>query len=407
MSKVSEIFKLLYGLAILGCDSLLSAIGKARHLPAPDGKYKVGTFRFNIVDDNRHGILASESEARRLTVRVWYPTGVTGAEPYAKFMENTEMTRLFSSSMKMPKFMFKKLSKTVTNSAVRPPFAADLQYADVLIFSHGHGSFEGQNVLQMEHLASHGYAVFSICHTYEAFATYFSDDDIVPKNARATEIFTNELLNSLKEYNRKTDTPEAMRHMVTSCPTANQNIDIRVGDIIFTLDQLEKINRGEMKSPLEGKLKLDKIGVFGHSFGGAAAGDVTLSDDRFCCFINMDGAPFGRLPNNITNKPFMILNNEASLIVSGYHPDQSNFISIKVKGTKHLDFTDLPLALPAMKRSGLGLGAIDGIRQMKIVNDYILAFFDTFIRNRPNTLITNGDARYEEVTVKNRLGSDY
>jgi predicted dienelactone hydrolase len=45
----------------------------------------------------------------------------------------------------------------------------------VLIFSHGLTGFRNQNTFEVEELASHGYIIVGIDHTYDAAATIFTD----------------------------------------------------------------------------------------------------------------------------------------------------------------------------------------------------------------------------------------
>lgn len=49
----------------------------------------------------------------------------------------------------------------------------------MLIFSHGCVGLAERNTVQMEELASHGYIIRSISHTYYALATVFADEQVV------------------------------------------------------------------------------------------------------------------------------------------------------------------------------------------------------------------------------------
>lgn len=371
-------------------------------IPAPKGKYKVGTFRFILTDNSRHGIYSSENEARRLPVQVWYPTNESNKTNYANLMENQKVAKLFGSMYgSIGSFILRNSWKVKTNSTKNAPIAEDCKNADVLIFSHGYGGFEGQNIAQMEHLASHGYVVFSICHTYEAFAAYFTESDIVSLNKKHRKEFFAEGMKYSKDMNSKT--PETTRKAITSSTVAKKSVSVWVEDTIFVANQLEKINSGEIESPLKGMLKLNKLGVFGHSLGGAVAGDVTLCDNRFSCFVNLDGGFCGNISNQIADEPFMIMHTGMYFLDACLHPEQNNYINIIIKNTAHSDFTSVPLAIPSVKKAteNLIFGSIDGKRMTEILNDYILAFFDTYLRKQSNPLIIMGKHKYDEVDVKN------
>src|SRR5207247_10658468 len=64
------------------------------------------------------------------------------------------------------------------------PFAGRLGRCPVLICSHGFGVLSRTYTSQLEDLASHGYVVAAIAHTYETMATVFPDGRAV---ALATE----------------------------------------------------------------------------------------------------------------------------------------------------------------------------------------------------------------------------
>lgn len=396
--------QILIGMTRLFADSLKSY--EPIQLPVPQGKYKVGTFRFILTDNSRHGIYCPEYEARRLPIQVWYPTDANSNGICTSFLESRKVAKLLGGMYgSIGSFIFRNIGDGKTNSIKNAPFADECKNADVLFFSHGYTGYEGQNIVQMEHLASYGYVVFSICHTYEAFAAYFSENEIIPVSKSQINEFNKEVKQYGKDLYNKNYSPETTRKAVTSGSVAKKSVRVWVEDTIFVANQLEKINSGEIKSPLEGRMKLNKFGVFGHSFGGATAADVTLYDDRFSCFINLDGGFYGKISNQKTDKPFMIMQTEISFLEACLLPEQNDFINVIIKDTMHYDFTSFALASPSVKKAGSALvfGSIDSICMIQIINDYILAFFDTYLRGQTNPLISIGKHKYDEVIVKNYL----
>lgn len=110
-----------------------------------------------------------------------------------------------------------------------------------------------------------------------------------------------------------------------------------------------------------GRFDMERLGIFGHSFGGATAGEACLRDSRFKAFINMDGTPFGSAVDNVISQPFMILTtgkDEIKIIRSGYSTDQKNFISVYINESEHMNFSDFNTIIPNIgKLTGL-LGKI-------------------------------------------------
>ncbi|ARC86164.1 platelet-activating factor acetylhydrolase, isoform II family protein [Clostridium argentinense CDC 2741] len=155
-------------------------------------------------------------------------------------------------------------------------------------------------------------------------------------------------------------------------------------------------------SQFKDKLDVNNIGIFGHSFGGATAGQACAADKRFKAGINMDGSPF--LVYNNLSQPFMLMTSSDSKksIIDGYHPKQKMLI-VAVNDAEHNDFTDMTMLLPGLKSIGLDvLGKIDGDKQENIMNEYILSFFNKYLKGIKEPLIDNGINRYPEVTTELR-----
>lgn len=104
----------------------------------------------------------------------------------------------------------------------------------VTVFSHGLGGSREGYVFLGESWASHGYVSVHLQHP--------GSDDGLWKGA---------------------DEGERRRAMISGASA--ENARLRVGDMTFALDQLERLNRDE--GALSGRLDLDRIGAAGHSFG--------------------------------------------------------------------------------------------------------------------------------------------
>lgn len=78
----------------------------------------------------------------------------------------------------------------------------------VLVFSHGFWGAPGQNTVQMEELASHGYVVFSVGHPYESMELRFPDG----RPVRATE----EHMQSFEKRTREPGYGALLRKMMAS-----------------------------------------------------------------------------------------------------------------------------------------------------------------------------------------------
>ena len=148
-------------------------------LPKPTGPYPAGVRDFALTDPSRTGMFQDAPEQpRKLAVRVWYPAEtVEGCEvlPYFSRLEAETTARGLGDASPLGPRFFPYLLYSDTHSYVDAPLRAGANNMPTVIFSHGYRGFKGQNTILMEHLASHGYIVYSVQHTYESSPTVFPD----------------------------------------------------------------------------------------------------------------------------------------------------------------------------------------------------------------------------------------
>jgi predicted dienelactone hydrolase len=345
-------------------------------LPEPTGPHPLGTTKLHLVDRTRPEIFTpTPDDHRELMVQVWYPARVEpGARP-APLMEH------------MP-FPFSHLSLVRTHAYLDAPVSdAQVSYP-VLIFSHGHVGFVEQNLTQMEELASHGYIVCSLAHTYHTIATIFPDGRVIPADSA--------LANGFMKGNSPTQAVYA------------EHLRIWTDDTLFLISELERIQAGERESMFTGKLDMARLGIWGQSFGGVTAVQVCASDDRCQAGISLDaGLPrdyTGRTLDSPLTQPFMFTLNAAR--VHYMHPAlgavENVAYGVTIRGTTHFDFTDLFLYSPVLKFTK-AFGPIDGYRMVKIVNDYALAFFDKHLKGETSPLLDGPSPDYPDVEFQSHV----
>ncbi|MEM7016179.1 MAG: hypothetical protein AAF512_02430 [Pseudomonadota bacterium] len=152
-------------------------------MPVPSGKHSIGVKDFALVDDARTGIfLDGVDEPRRLLVRVWYPAETTEGyvrRPYLTALEIKTTARSLGTALGAP-FLFQYLKHVATNSYVDAPLLSGANMLPTIIYSHGYTSYASQNTALMETLASHGYVVYSVQHSYDAADTVLPDGTVLP-----------------------------------------------------------------------------------------------------------------------------------------------------------------------------------------------------------------------------------
>src|SRR5262249_17236231 len=144
------------------------------------------------------------------------------------------------------------------------------------------------------------------------------------------------------------------------------------------LDELEQLNRNDPEGLLTEKIDTARVGVFGHSFGGAVAAEVSIADDRFKAGINFDGLLFARAKAEGVSKPFLFCNDDTPIPSTGglarapggrkrvltliYQDAQAIRRSLAshggywmaVRGASHTNFSDAPLYTPIKRLTKAG-----------------------------------------------------
>lgn len=253
--------------------------------------------------------------------------------------------------------------------------------APLLLFSPGLGISRLVYSLIAQYMSSWGFEVVTIDHPYEANIVQFPDGSV-----------------AYGSVNESALTPE-----LTSLI-----LDVRVKDVEFVAAALSKNPEA-------------RIGLFGHSIGGATAGNVMHANPghRFPAGINYDGSLYNATSSQGLgegHKSFMIL----SASNHSYLSDQSwaAFWNVTDKLTPrdprwelqltdslHITFTDIPLVadvsglrklLPSLDDSLLG--TIDGTKAIEIMVQYTKAVFDTVFRTGEGAgLLEKPSAMYPEV----------
>lgn len=77
----------------------------------------------------------------------------------------------------------------------------------------------------------------------------------------------------------------------------------------FVIDQLA--HQEALSPPLRGgRIDASKVAAIGHSFGGAASIAALSEDPRVVAAANIDGTPYGDLPDRQLTRPFLLLQSD-------------------------------------------------------------------------------------------------
>ncbi|MBL8102398.1 MAG: hypothetical protein JNM02_07710, partial [Anaerolineales bacterium] len=260
----------------------------------------------------------------------------------------------------------------------------------VILFSHGWNGFNAQNTGQALELASHGYVVVGIQHTYGAVITVFPDGTVAPNNPKALP-----------------EDAEDPNYEVVARKLVHQWAE----DMSFALDQLSAWDE-EAGNPFEGRLDLERVGVYGHSTGGGAAIQFCGTDTRCKAVLGMD--PFMRpvsaevIEGGVSQPSFFMFSqswadltdSKNNRLFNQFLPNAENNMGvISIDGTKHYDFSDLPLLSPVAPQLGLK-GPLSGQTVIKIINSYLLDFFELTLNDRSSNLFDGSFLTFQEVRAR-------
>ena len=391
---------------------------KNLHFPQPSGSYKIGKMHLNFVDAQRiDPFPPAAGKNRDIPIMIWYPADNTGTTTPSYYIQQADNINLSTFNLGF-KLMFSKLWKIKTNSYEGIPVSMKEDKFPVILFNHGFTSFMEQNTSQMEHLASHGYIVVSISHPYDGVASY-PDGRSIPMDTSKMENITKEkrkkmrkdakrmrnLLNRLQERNLSFEEIEDLTQKFLFSEDEG-TMEIWVDDVIFILNQLELLNSGEIKSIFRGKLDIaQRVGVFGHSFGGGTSILTPCIDDRITCGINMDGGIWPGLKEKyVYKKPYMFMENGGNRGMNRYfyEVNQHDSYMVCVEDALHFDFSDTSLFGKnwLMKRTKI-VGKIHHKRMQNFMNGLITAFFDRYIKKIKAPLLDQ-DA-YEGIVIEKKF----
>lgn len=342
-------------------------------LPAPTGSRPVGTTSLYLKDTSRPDPWVPTVKYRELMVSLWYPAKSPGRKR-AQYMTAKESELLLKDG-KITTIPSDTLSKTRTNAFTDARPAGRAHSLPLVVLSPGHSKPRSELTGLAEELASRGYVVAAIDHTYENVATTFPD-------GRVTTCVTCEIAKGAGWWVKLEKS--------------------RAADVSFVLDQL---TGKHPKWKDAGLIDTSKIAMAGQSAGGASAVTALLEDSRLRAGIDMDGTVESPVPASGLSRPFLFLGKPAT-----YTPGKGEAASweqvwkglngwkrwLLMDGAVHLSFTDLGVLVDQV---GLDVGAdIRGARAMDITRKYVTAFFDQHLRGKPQPLLNKSSASYPEIT---------
>ena len=383
-------------------NALFLAFAVLAALPQPTGPYAVGRVTVEWRDRSRIEPLSDDRGGRRLIVDIWYPADASQGE-LAPYLDTAAFERAIGAAGLRRQlegaYDAVKGGRVQTHAVAGAPLSRAVARAPVVIFSPGGGLVREVYAAQLEHLASHGFVVAAITHPYDGIVAVYPDGQWITYDAKRWP----QNPSFLGEWN------------------LNQ-LEWHARDIRFVLDALQNVNRTTPSAPpFAGHLDLERVGAFGHSFGGVAAAKACQTDRRFTACLNQDGLagkqPFDRDGGGWgANQRFMLIQRasdpgpppekdlasmkitreRAVELVSQLDRDQetamrlvgaSYRVVLDRTKTTHADFTDLPLLAARTDDEAMAREQV-----ATVVRELTLAFFDWSLRGKRPAMLSKRPA---------------
>ncbi|GAA2760248.1 alpha/beta hydrolase family protein [Actinopolymorpha rutila] len=341
-------------------------------LPRPTGPYGVGSDTLHLVDAARPDPWVPEAGPRELMVSMYYPARRASGTPTGYVTPHESELILTSQGVTDVPADILSTVRTYARSGAAP--RAGRHDYPLVVLSPGFSFPRTSLTALAEDLASNGYVVAAVEHTYESVATTFPDGHVT--TCVACEADT---------------TPQRI-------------IQGRAADVSFVLDELVGPHPAWRLARL---IAPARIGMAGHSIGGASGGSTAARDPRVRAAVNLDGTQFDPLPETGLDVPFMFLGTEDGHSPGGgedttWDRDWQRLTGWKrwvtVSGSGHSSFTDYGTLADQL---GVDIGqTIAGDRAVRITNAYVGAFFDQHLRGRHRPLLDGPSRTYPEVRFR-------
>ncbi len=400
--RIFKGFAVLAMLGVFGFGALLGALWLERRtettLPTPTGSFAVGRAIYAWADTATSDKLAPVPGTKReLLVWIWYPSAAAQLVAVDDYVP-AQMRAAAGPAGGPMRLVTRDVSKVHGHSIRDADVSAQQRSYPVVIMRAGASAgVVGYSTLA-EDLASHGYVVVGFDAPYRTNVVVFPNGRVMRR---------------IPENN-----PEvcAEQEQARAAGCVNKLLTAWTADIGFVLDRLERLNTSDVSGKFTGRLDMTRVGVFGHSFGGAQAAQFCHDDSRCKAGIDVDGRPFGSVIEAGLHQPFMFLLSdhgtssdpvtreiEANIqsIYDRLPPDGR--LRIVIRGANHFLFSDdgalLKSHIVLRTLRMLGIVGIDGRRQLAVTTYCVHSFFDAYLKEARVARLKISSSLYPEIEV--------
>lgn len=269
-----------YLLTLVATIGLLSGCGGGSwSFPSDPVNFQVGRTTVEWTDHSRVDKCPGEltNQPRRLQAHVWYPASPNKDAQKSPVFDATQagvLSQIYGISSQV-------VAAIPSGSYVNASMSKDWKSHPVLIITHGAGGgFPLLYSSTAESLAAAGYVVLGLSHPHHTLVTSYNNGDLTTLDPKCDPMGA---------------TPEVGPGSTFEQFTANWNYKVALSrylaaDVRSTISQLKVLNLSHPM--LAGRLEVNRVGVWGHSFGGSHAFSALVDLPEVVAAANIDGTVF-------------------------------------------------------------------------------------------------------------------
>jgi predicted dienelactone hydrolase len=369
-------------------------------LPAPTGAFAVVRAIYDWRDEVNLDPLAPVAGTKReLLVWIWYPAVAErsmAADDYVPPALGAEVERDLGPVL--GGLFTRNLAKVRAHSIRNAEVSREQRSYPIVIMRAGASAEIWNYSTLAEDLASHGYVVVGFDAPYRTNVVVFPDGRVMRRMPENNP----ELCEGQEQAQRDRCVSRVMSAWIA--------------DIGFVLDRLEQLNSSDAAGKFHGRLDMTRIGVFGHSFGGATAAEFCHDDSRCKAGVDVDGQPFGNVIQDGLHQPFMFLmgdhrresDGESRQIMANIQSiydraPADGRLFITIRGANHFLFSDdgalLKSQIVMRTLRAFGVVGMDGRRQLAATAYCLRTFFDAHLKGAGDPRLKIASPLYPEIEV--------
>lgn len=289
--------------------------------PEPTGSHKVGVQEFDVLSYHQDALSPVPGELRNLHIKVFYPSD-TSSTNYKNYFDSWGNQVAYLTQLRpenMPIHPQQHELSTMSSWSIDRARIADNngELWPVLFYSHGMGLFEVDNTELLEQLASSGFFVISINHTYVSGITTF-------ENGETSRVYF----------------PEGKGDVQTEAGRLyfDNVIAPQIAQDVLLVHQWLSWHQGRF----DYRIDVSNVGMLGFSLGASAAMNACQQLNICKAAANLDGIVLGPVATEPLNKPLLLMRSQDpfSNLQQTYLDNMAESHLISIANSQHNDFTD-------------------------------------------------------------------